>query len=444
MQHSTKSQTEQAESELHDLIGPGNWAQLIEHLSGTVELEASARRAGALIRHREVKGAADLLRLTLGYAVCDWSLRLLGIWCELWKLGHLSKTALRKRLQHCHCWLGALIVTLLQARQVRLLHRDGVRLRLVDATTIRQPGAKGTAWRMHLSLDLGEACLAGVEVTDAHGGETLARFPVQPGEIRVADRGYAFERGLGPVLAQGGQMVVRINWQNLRLEEEDGRRFDLPAWLRTLQAATPQQERPVWLTTEQGRFALRLVTCRLPSEKAEEARRRARRAAQKKKHQVDSRTLLAASFVLLLTNLPTDVWSTSDVITLYRIRWQVEMLIKRFKSLLAFDGLRARDSDLAQTYLLGKVLGAFLLEEMDGRIRSCAPVDWDALDRPVSPWRLMSLCQDALKIMVQGPLTERMIQHALPRLRRFLADEPRRRLSQWACAHALLHTLSSC
>lgn len=445
MQCSTALQIGQAEVESHWLVGPENWAQLMEQLSGSIDLEASARRTGALVRRREVKSPADLLRLALGYAVCDCSLRQLGIRCVLWELGCLSKTALRKRLRCARRWLGTLVVTFLELRRLRLLHREGVRLRLVDATAIRQPGAKGTGWRMHLGLDLGEACLTGVEVTDAHGAETLARFPVQPGEIQVADRGYAYDRGLGPILAQGGRLVVRINWRNLRLQEEDGQRFDLPAWLRTLDAtASPQQERTVWLATDQGRFALRLVICRLPPDKAEQARRRARQIARKKKHQVDPRTLLAAGFVLLLTNLPTNTWSTADVLALYRIRWQVEMLIKRYKSLLAFDGLRAQDPDLAQTYLLGKVLGVFLLEEMEGRIRACAPPDWDVPGRPVSPWRLLSLCQDALKILVRGSLTEAAIINALPRLRRFLADEPRRRLSQRACAHALLHTLSSC
>ncbi|MGB9593423.1 MAG: transposase [Anaerolineae bacterium] len=82
------------------------------------------------------------------------------------------------------------------------------------------------------------------------------------------------------------------------------------------------------------------------------ARRKARKAARKNKHRTpDERTLLAAGFVLVLTNLPVSAWPAQDVLGLYRFRWQVEMLIKRLKSLLALDGLRARDPHLAQAYL---------------------------------------------------------------------------------------------
>lgn len=445
MQCSTATQSCQPIAELIPPAGLENWSDLLSFMPASVDLEASARSAGALIRRREVKSAAALLRLVLGYAVCDCSLRLLGVCCELWGLGHLSKVALRKRLQHCARWLGTLIVAILQARQLRLPRRPGLCLRIQDATAISEPGSKGTDWRVHLSLNLGQGCLDGMELTDAHGGETLVRFPVRPGEIRLADGGYAHASGMGPVLEAGGQLVVRTNWQNLPLEQENGSRFDLIGWLRELdRTSAGEQERTVWLSTPQGRFALRLVVGPLPPEKAEEARRRARKAAKKKKHNVDARTLLAAGFVLLVTNLPAARWSAREVLGLYRIRWQVEMLIKRLKSLLVLDGLRAKDPDLAQTYLLGKMLGALLLEQMTGQVTSCAPTEWDDPTRPVSPWRIMALCQEALRSLVRGTITLAKIVKALPRLRRFLADEPRKRRSQWATARALLNALSTC
>jgi hypothetical protein len=393
-----------------------------------------------------VKCAADLLRIVMGYAICDWSLPLLGAWCEMRGLGHLSANALRKRLKHCNRWLGMLIVALLSVQQVRLpAQAEGLRLRIQDATTASHPGSQGTNWRLHLALNVGQGCIDGVELTDVHGGETLARFPVQPGEIRLADSGYAQPRGLGSFLHDGGRIVVRMSWQNLRLEEEDGRRFDLIAWLREPgRASAGEQERSVWLPTPQGRFALRLVVCPLPPDKAEEARRRARKASRKKKHNPDERTLLAAGFVLLLTNLPADRWSARAVLQLYRIRWQVELVFKRLKSLLVLDGLRTQDPELAQTYLLGKVLGTLLLGEMIGRTYSCIPADWDFQTRPISCWGMTTLCLEALKNLIRGSLTHAMIAEALPRLMRFLCDGPRKRPSQWAAAQRLLHALSGC
>jgi hypothetical protein len=314
-----------------------------------------------------------------------------------------------------------------------------------DATVLTRPGSQGTDWRLHLSLNVGQACIDGIDLTDGHGGESLVRFPVQPGEIRLVDGGYAHARGLGSFLKDDGQVVVRTNWQNLRLEEDDGTRFDVAAWLRELvRTLAGAAERRVWLTTPQGRFVLRLVVCPLPPEKAEKARRRARQAARKKKHNVDARTLLAAGFVLVLTNLPSSQWSAAEVLVLYRLRWQVELLIKRLKSLLVVDGLRAQDPELAQTYLLGKLLGALLLDDLLGQVYACVPADWDSQTRPLSLWRMTALCQEVLKSLIRGTVTLSMIVNALPRLLRFLYDGPRKRASQLAMAQRLLHALSGC
>lgn len=439
MKSSTKSLS--CQEQLWALLCPDSerWSALLRYVPDSIDLEASARDTGALLRRREVKSASDLLRLVLGYSECDRSLRLLGIHSVIWELGNLSKTALRKRLQRCVRWLGRLIMALLEVRRIRMPTRPGIRLRLVDATVISEPGSQGTNWRVHLSLDLGQRCLAGVEITDAHGAETLARFPTQTEEIRVADRGYAFANGLGPVLEAGGRVVVRINWHNLPLEDANGGQVDVACWLRELERSPfPVQERTVWLSTPQGRFAMRLVAGRLPTEKAAEARRRARKTARKNKHRVpDPRTLLAAGFVLVLTNLPAD-WSAQEILELYRFRWQVEMHIKRLKSLLSLDGLRARDPHLAQAYLLGKILGVLFLEEMTEQIRSCALPGWDTRTRPISPWRMMALCHEVVKQEILGVVSLARIIQVLPRLHRFLADEPRRRVSQLAVAETLL------
>jgi IS4 transposase len=48
---------------------------------------------------------------------------------------------------------------------------------------------------------------------------------------------------------------------------------------------------------------------------------------------------------------------TATLAALYRVRWQAELAIKRLKSLLDIDRLRAREhSALAELYLHGKLL----------------------------------------------------------------------------------------
>src|SRR5579859_892755 len=118
--------------------------------------ETAAQSSGALVRKRAVQSAGDLLRLVLAYSLWDWSLRQVGAWACMLGLAHLSDVAVRKRLRHTRPWLGALVGQALG--QVRgLANPGGVRLRLIDASVITQPGSRGTDWRVHVGFDVGQS-----------------------------------------------------------------------------------------------------------------------------------------------------------------------------------------------------------------------------------------------------------------------------------------------
>lgn len=404
------------------------------------DLEASARRHKALVRRREIQSASALLRMVLVYCMEDWSLLQTGLWAVLQGIGYLSDVAVLKRLRNCRAWLGELLFTGLQQRRVDLAQRGGLRVRLRDASVINGPGSTGTQWRLHMKLDVAQHCISGVEVTDAHGGETLARLPIEAGEILVADRGHAFASGIGAVLDQQAHLVVRINWQNLSLRvAKEGTRFALVDWLHCL---TAPQEHPVWLETPQGWVALRLIACPLAPQQAEAARRRARQAARKKKHTIRPATLLAAGFLLLLTDLPQQQWPIPWVAWLYRLRWQVELQFKTYKSLLHFDHLRARTPHLAQTYLLGKLLLVLLLEQLTQQVHLRQPDWFTHPNRPLAHWSLTTALKTQLSQLLVGPLCLARFWACLPALERYVRLSPRARPNQLAWAQATLERLS--
>jgi hypothetical protein len=62
-------------------------------------IPVSEHAEGALQRRRKVKHALDLLRMALLYAGCDWSLRMVGLWCNAVGIGNLSDVAVLPRLR---------------------------------------------------------------------------------------------------------------------------------------------------------------------------------------------------------------------------------------------------------------------------------------------------------------------------------------------------------
>lgn len=400
-----------------------------------LDLEGSARQAGALLRKRGIQSASQLLRLVLMFVVSDWSLKLLAFWALLQGVGYLSDVALLKRLRNCSRWLGMLIGEILQRRCEALQKTTPVRLRLMDASVITHPGSTGAAWRLHLGLSLYPLGIDGIEITDIHGGETMARFAPQAQEIRIADRGYAFASGIGHLLAGDSFMVVRINWQNLPLETQNGGRFDLISWLKGLQ---DPGEQVVWVQTPTGRFTLRLLASPLPPAAAEQARRRSRKYNCKHGRTVSENSLLAAGFILLLTNLPGAPWPLTQVFWLYRLRWQIELAFKRLKSLIHIDNLRSQTPRMVQTYLLGKLLLALLLDELLQQVAYHQPEWLVSLQRPVSIWRLTQFLWEGLRSWILGPIDWSRLWVLLPAAQRYFCDSPRARPQQLAYARAFL------
>jgi hypothetical protein len=417
-----------------------SWMELVEHDWEQVkalmplDLEKTARATGALVRRRKVKTASDLLRLVLGYALGDWSLRVTGAWATVTGLCDLSDVAVLKRLRACHEWLSQLVgAWLLKGREH--LRSQVTRLRLIDATVVTKPGSQGTDWRVHLGLNVQCACLDSIEVTDAHGAESFARHSAIPGDILLGDRFYAYADNLGTVLSAGSELAVRISWQNLPLHA-DGQRLDVINWLKAME--TGSAERQVALQTPQGRYELRLLAQRLPQEAADRNRQRLIRLARKKGKTPDERTLFAAGFVILVSNLPSASWNTTQIIALYRLRWQIELSCKRLKSILHLDWLRVQDPVLAQVYLLAKLLAALVVDAFSGQVAARHALWFSSVDRPISLWRLQALLYDGLRNAVCGLLSLSRIMDVLPALERYLCDAPRKRRSQAATARWFL------
>jgi len=357
---------------MSDSLGLCTWSSALAWISELVPVEETARKFKAFVRPRGVKSAFDLLRLALLYAAGN-SLRGSSAWAQASAVAQLSAPALHRRLANAADWLQFSARKLVEETRPQISGAwAGRRLRVIDASAICHPGAEGTTWRLHLSYDLSGG-VDDFELTDDRGAERLTRFVWQPGDIALGDRGYARPGDLTPVLDSGADLVVRTGWNSLRLLTPNGEPFDLFAVLakvkrnvasHTVLVDTHDPARPF--------LKLRLVIGRLPPEKAEAARKKVIARALKAGKKVDPRSLRAAEFVLLLTSLPEEHTSES-ILELYRLRWQIELLFKRFKSLLGLGDLPAKQRNLARSWIFAKLILALLAEKAARKLAESSP-----------------------------------------------------------------------
>ena len=353
----------------------------------------------AFCRSRKIKTPEQLLQVVMSYCGIDAVLReTAGMFTLLEE--RISDTAIHQRLKACGPWVKALLSRMMDAA-VQPLAEGHLRFLVIDGSTVQSPGATGTEYRVHLAIDLVRLHLVEVTVTDEHSGEHLSHYQLQDGDVVVADQGYNQVAMWMDQADRGVGLVVRYNSHGINLYDLEGNKIDLESVLSESSATErclPTQVR----NRRHEQLAGHLHALRLPPAQAAEARRRARASAAKRGHQIQARTLALAEWVLIWTTLPPEVLSTTTIMALYRVRWQIELVFKRLKSILNMDRLRARkDSALAEVYLHGKLLYAWIVEK---RLRRRCGRDWNRLDQPrrATPWRILTLLQRELTTAIHG------------------------------------------
>ena len=152
----------------------------------------------------------------------------------------VSDVAVLKRLRtsgEWFRWMGERLMSQwITLRPVQPLLRKGLRIRLVDGSTVSEPGATGSTYRLHYSTHLPSLACDEVHVTDTSIGESLCRFAVAKGDVLIADRGFANRNGVRHVHQCGGAVIVRLNLTNLPLTDAKSRPFPLLRRLRGLRA----------------------------------------------------------------------------------------------------------------------------------------------------------------------------------------------------------------
>ena len=243
---------------------------------------------------------------------------------------------------------AALAPLLERFTQVVLL--DSSTLTLPDSQQQEFPGCGGgrgggaAAVKLQTELDLRSGALTylALEPGRSPDGATPrqhARYGA--GSLRIADLGYFCVAVFAAMAARGEYFLSR--WQfGTHVFLPGGRRLDLLAWLG--RQVGPFLDQPI-LLGQAEQLACRLIAWRLPQAQADRRRQKLRRDYRDKYgHEPSAARLAWCDWTVLVTNVnPTAAigglprglpisQGSWEAAVLYRARWQVELLFKRWKS----------------------------------------------------------------------------------------------------------------
>jgi hypothetical protein len=342
------------------------WSHVASYLSGIIDLDASARKHGALVRRRGVRSAEDMLRLALLYGPGGLSLRSVASFATEAGIADLCDVSLLDRLRNSGDWLTEVLNQLLAHKREQALPQGRglgrVRFGIVDGSIVSFPGSEGSDWRLHARYEPALGGFTDLRITEATTAEALDCVAVFPGDVLAQDRGYARAGNFAHAQEQGADFITRIGWRALKLSGDDGEPFDLIAALPETGPETVEHLVQICQDAGKPTIPARLILARTPDEAAEQQRQRVVRNAISKGRKIDPRTIKAAGFMMLVTSLSAQDASAEEVLSLYRMRWQIELAFKRIKSLGGFGELRADDPRLVRTWLLAHLISVVLIE----------------------------------------------------------------------------------
>lgn len=337
---------------------------------------------------RKEKDTENYLRTLLLHLACGYSMRETVVRAKLANLADISDVAFLGRLRKAKEWFRSLCVSLFEEQGIALTKEDGFKVRLFDATTVKEPGKTGSLWRIHYSVTLPTLSCDFFQLTETKGqgtGESFFQFSIKKGDYIIADRGYSTSAGIHHVASKKAYVMVRVNTQSLIIQNLNGGEFPLLENVMGIRKAGAVRSWQVQIPGRKSDVVVgRICIIRKTEEAIKMAQAKLRRNAQKKGHSLKPETLEYAKYVIVFTTFPEESFNDIDVLEWYRIRWQVELIFKRFKSIAQLGHLPKHSDDSSKAWLYGKLFVALLTEKLIKHASSISPWGYILEEQPAS------------------------------------------------------------
>jgi hypothetical protein len=149
------------------------------------------------------------------------------------------------------------------------------------------------------------------------------------GTLVIFDLGY-FSLGRFARIGKAGAYWISRFLHGTQISDDAGKPLDMAAFLRR---HAENGVVDVWVNVGQKeRLRCRLIALRVPREVANLRRRRIRENARDHGREPTQEYLDLQEWTIFITNCPEELLTWREVVVLYRVRWQIELLFKLWKS----------------------------------------------------------------------------------------------------------------
>jgi hypothetical protein len=186
-------------------------------------------------------------------------------------------------------------------------------------------------------------------------------------DLILRDLGYFTLKSLREISGKRAFFLSRmLKGVNVYLSaDKDAEAIDLTEFIDKKFGFLPVSDINVYIGKEE-RLPCRLIAYRLPDDTVAERIRKARGNTQKKGRQLTEEYLNWLRFNIFITNISCEILEAESVGTVYRLRWQIEITFKHWKSLLKINIMRGIRRERVECFLYGRLTVIVILTMICG------------------------------------------------------------------------------
>lgn len=322
------------------------------------ETEAMRRRKG-------IQDEDSLLKLCLYYAY-DHSLVDVKNYAYMEKIAEISDVGFMKRFNNCGEWIKWILENMMKNEIVNYdkpeLLKD-YRVLAIDASDISQKGAVKYYWHLHYAVNLFTLNSEMFKITTEQTGESLKNFELRPKDLVFADRAYGTISGIEYCRQAGADFILRLRNKAFNLYDSQGNQIQLSKLLMDVDEATGKDFAVFYKGTDKSLKPIRICAIKKDEKAIKQEKKRLKRKESQKQLEISEDTKLTHNYFFVITSLD-ERFTCQQILELYRLRWQVEMVFKRYKSIINMGSMPTKTKASSEVWLNCKMLIAMLIEKL--------------------------------------------------------------------------------
>lgn len=277
------------------------------------------------------------------------------------------------------------------------------------------PGPGGNGSAAHCKLQLGYDYKNGEFIAfDITGGtrsdnnytHQLPEY-IKPGDLLLTDLGYFCLNTFKNIALKGAYFVSRLLVGTSIFDADTKKKINLLKELKNASGALTELS-VILGAAKNKQVACRLICLKVPPAIAQKRRTKIKKDSKRKRRTPSKLNLELASWTLMITNVKADVLPANFMQVIYALRWQIELIFKQFKSVLAMHKSNTKNQYRLQCEIYGRLIAAVFIFKVHAELNSLL---WNNMQRELSfdkfskriqerAFQMFKMCRVSEKVLI--------------------------------------------